>query len=108
MNSFNHYAYGAIGEWLVRVVAGINIDESKPGYKHVILTPQPGGGLTSAKGVYESVYGTIVCQWQLDGDELEVNVELPANTSATLILENVGQPLKAELKNGHYTFRVEA
>ena len=108
MNSFNHYAYGAIGEWLVRVMAGINIDESKPGYKHVILTPQPGGGLTSAKGVYESVYGTIVCQWQLDGDELEVNVELPANTSATLILENVGQPLKAELKNGHYTFRVEA
>ena len=46
MNSFNHYAYGAIGEWMYRVVAGLELDPSEPGYKHVLVQPQPGGGLT--------------------------------------------------------------
>ena len=49
MNSFNHYAYGAIGEWMYRVVAGLEIDPREPGYKHVLVQPQPGGGLTSAE-----------------------------------------------------------
>ena len=45
MNSFNHYAYGAIGEWMYRIVTGIELDEAHPGYKHVLIQPQPGGGL---------------------------------------------------------------
>ena len=49
MNSFNHYAYGAIGEWLYRHVAGIDIDPEAPGYKHILLAPHPGGGLTSVR-----------------------------------------------------------
>lgn len=49
MNSFNHYAFGAVGEWMYRVVAGLEIDPDEPGYKHVIAQPRPGGGLTSAK-----------------------------------------------------------
>ena len=49
MNSFNHYAYGAIGEWMYRVVAGLELDPREPGYKHVLVQPQPGGGLTSAE-----------------------------------------------------------
>ena len=47
MNSFNHYAYGAVGDWMYRVMAGIDIDEAAPGYKHVIIAPRPGGGFTS-------------------------------------------------------------
>ena len=43
MNSFNHYAYGAVGEWMYRVMAGLDIDESMPGYKHIIIAPRPGG-----------------------------------------------------------------
>ena len=84
MNSFNHYAYGAIGKWLYQVVAGIGIDEHNPGYKHVIIHPRPGGGLTSAKATHESMYGTIVSGWELDGETLSMEVEIPVNTSATI------------------------
>ena len=49
MNSFNHYAYGAIGAWLYGTVAGIEVDPAQPGYKHTILRPQPGGGLTTPR-----------------------------------------------------------
>src|SRR5581483_5303890 len=57
MNSFNHYAYGAIGEWMYRVIAGIEIDPAEPGYKHVLIQPHPGGGLTSTKASVHSMYG---------------------------------------------------
>ena len=84
MNSFNHYAYGAIGKWLYQVVAGIGIDEADPGYRHVIIHPRPGGGLTSARATHESMYGTILSGWELDGDALTMEVEIPANTRATI------------------------
>ncbi|MFH0758652.1 MAG: glycoside hydrolase family 78 protein [Bacteroidota bacterium] len=86
MNSFNHYAYGAIGKWLYQVVAGIGIDENQPGYKHVIIQPRPGGGLTSAKATHQSLYGTISSGWKLEGDVLEMDVEIPANSSATIYI----------------------
>ena len=84
MNSFNHYAYGAIGKWMYQVVAGIGIDENIPGYKHIILNPRPGGGLTSAKATHESMYGTIASGWVIDGEHLTMEVEIPVNTSATI------------------------
>jgi len=59
MNSFNHYAYGAIGEWMYRVMAGIEIDPAEPGYKHILIQPQPGGGLTYAKASFDSMYGRV-------------------------------------------------
>ena len=86
MNSFNHYAYGAIGEWLYRVVAGIEIDEEKPGYKHIIIQPHPGGGMTYAKARVDSMYGTIESGWRLEGEKMTVDVEIPANTDATVRL----------------------
>ncbi|MBD3243951.1 MAG: Bacterial alpha-L-rhamnosidase [Chitinivibrionales bacterium] len=69
MNSFNHYAYGAIGEWLYRRVAGIDTDESHPAYKHIVIEPQPGGGLRRARGGYESLYGEVVSSWGLGGGD---------------------------------------
>jgi len=84
MNSFNHYAYGAIGKWMYQVVAGIGIDENNPGYKNVIIQPRPGGGLTSAKATHESMYGTIISGWELEGETLTMEVEIPVNTSATI------------------------
>ena len=86
MNSFNHYAYGAIGEWLYNYVAGIAIDEKHPGYKHFFLAPHPGGGLTNAKAEINTVYGLASSAWELDGKEMTCKVTIPANTSATLIL----------------------
>ncbi|MHC4394237.1 MAG: family 78 glycoside hydrolase catalytic domain [Planctomycetota bacterium] len=86
MNSFNHYAYGAIGEWLYRVVAGIEIDEQKPGYKHIIIQPHPGGQMTYARARLDSMYGSIESGWRLEGKMMTVNIEIPPNTNATVRL----------------------
>src|SRR5690606_10940051 len=59
MNSFNHYAYGAIGEWLYRVVAGIEVDPAAPGYKRFHIQPQPGGQLSYVNASLDSMYGRI-------------------------------------------------
>jgi len=83
MNSFNHYAYGAVGDWLYRVVAGVEIDPQKPAYKHVVLRPRPGGSLTSAKGTHSSPYGLIVSSWHLEAGAFVWDVVVPPNTTAT-------------------------
>ena len=86
MNSFNHYAYGAIGEWLYRFVAGIEIDPEQPGYKHIIIQPHPGGGLTYAKATHQSLYGPVASGWELRDGVLHVGIDVPANTRATVRL----------------------
>jgi alpha-L-rhamnosidase len=86
MNSFNHYAYGAIGEWMYRVVAGLEIDPREPGYKHVLVQPQPGGGLTSAEARLETLYGETVAGWALAEGKVTVSVTLPPNTHGTIRL----------------------
>jgi len=102
MNSFNHYAYGAIGDWMYKTVAGLDLDEQHPGYKHVLIHPRPGGGLTEARATHEGPYGTIVSGWQLDGDQLNMEVTIPPNSIATLRIPNAevdgvqvnGEPLQ--------------
>lgn len=84
MNSFNHYAYGSIGDWLYRVAAGI--DAGKPGYKHIYIRPRPGNGLTFVEASLDSPYGVIKSAWKKDGDALEIRVTIPANTTASIIL----------------------
>jgi alpha-L-rhamnosidase len=86
MNSFNHYAYGAIGNWMYSVVAGLGIDEAKPGYKHIVIAPRPGGGLTYAKAAIDSVYGRVASGWEISGGKFVLKVEVPANTAATVKL----------------------
>jgi alpha-L-rhamnosidase len=63
MNSFNHFAIGSIGEWIYRIILGINLDENNPGYKHIIIKPQPGGPLTWVKGSYNSIHGKIKVEY---------------------------------------------
>ncbi len=86
MNSFNHYAYGAIGEWLYGYVAGIKVDEKHPGYKKFTLAPHPGGGLTFANAEFDSMYGTIKSDWKISDGQMTYQVEIPANTSAEVVL----------------------
>lgn len=85
-NSFNHYAFGAVGEWLMRFVAGIDVDPQQPGYEHILIRPRPGGGLTYARGTYESIRGLVASEWSLEGGRLHLQVCIPANTSATVYL----------------------
>jgi alpha-L-rhamnosidase len=86
MNSFNHYAYGAIGEWLYRVVAGIELDPAAPGYKRILFQPQPGGRLTYAEARLDSMYGRIEAKWRLEQDHFQLAVTLPANTEGIVHL----------------------
>ena len=86
MNSFNHYSYGAVGDWMYSVVAGIGIDESAPGYKHILIQPQPGGGLTRARGSHESLYGTVGSAWEVKNNDFQLVAQVPPNTHATVRL----------------------
>ncbi|HEU4386367.1 MAG TPA: alpha-L-rhamnosidase C-terminal domain-containing protein, partial [Blastocatellia bacterium] len=86
MNSFNHYAYGAIGDWMYQVMAGIEVDEARPGYKHILIQPQPGGGFTGVRGSHESLYGKVSSAWTVKDGKFELAVDIPANTRATVRL----------------------
>ena len=82
MNSFNHYAYGSIGAWLYQNVAGL--EPGLPGYKHIVIKPQPGGSLTWTHASLASPYGQIAVSWRLEGETLKLEVIVPPNTTATL------------------------
>ena len=84
MNSFNHYAYGAIGDWMYRVSAGI--DNSSPGYKEIMIQPVLTVRLNFSKASFESPYGTIVSGWERKDGKVFLNVKIPVNTKATICL----------------------
>jgi alpha-L-rhamnosidase len=124
MNSFNHYAYGAIGDWMYRVITGIEI--GKPGYKHILIQPKPDKRLTYAKASFESSYGLIASGWEIKEGKMSLHISIPANTTATIVLPAAdinqvtgnGKPLSAgfstnkqngadvviETGSGDYTF----
>ncbi len=131
MNSFNHWALGSVGEWMWRNIIGINPDEAYPAFKRFVIHPRPGGGLEWAKGTYMSIRGLIAGDWKIADGKFRLNVEIPANTSATVYVpttnpESVtesGKPagqargvrfLRAEdgnavfaVESGHYVFASE-
>jgi alpha-L-rhamnosidase len=86
MNSFNHYAYGAIGDWLYRVAAGIDTDIEKPGYKHILMKPQPGGDLTHVEAELQTLYGRAAISWSIEGLEMTVTAAVPHNATAHIVL----------------------
>ena len=90
MNSFNHYSLGSVGEWLYRYVAGLDLDPQTAGYGRIVIRPRPGGGLTHARGEYDSVRGRIVSAWSLEGDRFKLRVEIPPNTTATVYVPAEG------------------
>jgi alpha-L-rhamnosidase len=99
MNSFNHYAYGAIGDWLYKVVAGINPLE--PGYKRILIEPKPGGTLTWAEAKLKTPYGRLASKWELEKNQFFLNVKIPANTTAEIRMPN-GET--HTVGSGDYTF----
>ncbi|MHA7963250.1 family 78 glycoside hydrolase catalytic domain [Paenibacillus sp. CAU 1782] len=99
MVSFNHYAYGSIGEWLYRFVAGIGPDESQPGFRRVHIKPMPGPGLRYVKASLETMYGTVACNWNLaENGTMELQITIPANATGEAILP--GAKLEGLLENG--------
>ena len=125
--SLNHYAYGTPAGWLYTDVLGIRSDENEPGFKHVLLEPLTGGGLSYAEGSYTSTYGKISVEWKETETGYEYRFEIPANTTATLtlpdgentyfvdeepaqeadgvmFLEKDGEKVRYELLSGTYCF----
>lgn len=102
MNSFNHYSFGAVGSWMLNYSLGIQRDETSPGFQHFVLSPEADTkeGLQCAKGYYDSMYGRIESSWQRNGDKVNYHFSIPANTSATVLLDGK----KIELQSGEYDY----
>lgn len=97
MNSFNHYAYGAIGSWMYATIAGINTDTTEVGFKKIHIKPLPGGGLTSAQGSLHTPNGYLATSWKIESGFFELKVEIPPNSSAIIYLPNAsGKNISAD------------
>jgi alpha-L-rhamnosidase len=84
MNSFNHYALGAVGEWLYRFVLGLEQAPESAGFGRLVVRPYPGGELTWARGSYRSVRGLVSSGWSVSGERFTLRVELPPNVTASV------------------------
>ncbi|WP_129336456.1 glycoside hydrolase family 78 protein [Cellulomonas endophytica] len=84
MTSFNHYAFGAVGDWLHRTVAGLA--PAAPGYRRLRVHPRPGGGLTAARAEHRTPYGTAAVRWTLEAGRFVVDVRVPTGTTAVVVL----------------------
>ncbi len=98
--SCNHYAYGAVGDWLYRRVLGI--EAISGGYKTFRIAPISGGGLTWAKGYFDSPYGRILSDWKIVNNEFVIRVEIPEDTKCTLVLPSGKEYI---LTGGIYEYR---
>jgi alpha-L-rhamnosidase len=84
MTSFNHYAFGAVADWMHRTVGGIG--PAEPGYRQIEIAPRPGGGLTLASARHLTPYGMAECRWEIRDGTIEVGVSVPPNASARVTL----------------------
>jgi alpha-L-rhamnosidase len=98
MNSFNHYSLGSVGAWFYSGAAGIELDESHPGYKHFALQPQFTPRLSFVKASLDSPYGPIISCWRARGNQLLYDVTVPPNTTAALTLP---APPETVRESGH-------
>jgi alpha-L-rhamnosidase len=101
MTSFNHYAFGAVADWLHRTVAGLA--PAAPGYRRLRVAPRPGPGLTSASATHETPYGTASVAWTLsNGTEFALDVTVPPNTTAEVVLPDGSAPV--QVGSGRHSF----
>jgi alpha-L-rhamnosidase len=98
MNSFNHYAYGAIGSWLYQKVAGIDFDSEQPAFKQFRIKPYPGGKMNDVKASHESLYGTISSEWTIENGIFQLKVIVPVNTSAEIYVPATDEHLSKDGK----------
>ena len=99
MNSFNHYAYGAVGEWLFDTAAGIRICEENPGFRRVLICPDICEELGNVEASCSSPYGDIGVKWECKGDQVTLEVQIPHNTTAQIRLGRVKQLVEAKVCN---------
>jgi alpha-L-rhamnosidase len=103
MTSFNHYALGAVADWMHRSVAGLAPLE--PGYRRILFRPRPGGGLSSASAAHETPYGRASISWKRNGTGHSVEIEVPTGTTARVELPGRAA---ADVGPGRFEYTVEA
>jgi alpha-L-rhamnosidase len=96
-NSFNHYAFGAVGEWMYDAIGGIALDPMAPAGRHLHVRPRPGGGLTHARARYDSLYGPISTDWSLADGTFRLKVVIPAGSTATVTLPFEGRATESRM-----------
>ena len=104
MNSFNHYSYGAIGDWMYRHMAGLDTDPSAPGYKKIIVAPHPGGNLTMVNAELETQYGLASSRWQLNNGVFQLDVTIPTNTTAEITLPQSNKKVNVGSGKHHFQY----
>ncbi|MDE6645078.1 MAG: glycoside hydrolase family 78 protein [Muribaculaceae bacterium] len=104
MNSFNHYAYGCVCEWIWETVAGISSDPSKPGFKHIIMKPMPDRRLGFVNAEYNSAAGKIKSDWKYEGNKWIWNFTIPEGATASVTLP--GETTATEYTAGSYKVEI--
>lgn len=115
MNSFNHWAFGSVGQWMMNSILGIDQAKDSVAWSKIVVKPIAGGGLDHASGSYDSPRGLIKSAWKLSGDRMTVDVTIPYNTTAEIYVKGAeGKPTRTEGEwsvfqvgggNYHYTGR---
>ncbi|RQP09819.1 MAG: alpha-L-rhamnosidase [Microbacteriaceae bacterium] len=103
MTSLNHYALGSVGDWLHRVVGGL--ERSAPGWARIRVAPKPGGGLLHARVAHETVLGRAEVSWRIDGAEIEVDVTVPEGARALVELPLHPEDAVEEVGGGRHSWR---
>ncbi len=114
MNSFNHYAYGAIGKWMYSEVGGLALDPKQPGYKNIIFAPKPDKTMRYASAKHITPYGEAASIWKYTDGVLEWKVTIPANATGTIVfptknLDSIrfdGHPLSAKVEMDEHGYPV--
>lgn len=108
MNSYNHYAYGSVVEWIYRYIIGLEVDETKPAYKHFYVRPHFDSNLEWIKVKRETTYGEIKIEWRVEKEQAFLHVSVPPNANATLRIDDTNwkaeHNLEKDFGSGDYKF----
>lgn len=108
MNSFNHYAYGAIGEWMYKTLGGIDLSPGRQSEVPYRIAPRPGGGIEWCRTTYRAPEGDLSLYWELTDGELRLEIRVPANASAELLVGSTSEVLTAGEHSLAVPYREEA
>jgi len=97
MNSFNHYTFGSVGDWMWKNIVGI--DTASPAFKQIVIRPRVGGGLEWAKGTYQSIRGPISVDWKKTEESFSLAISIPPNSTATVYVPAPGKSVVKESGN---------
>jgi alpha-L-rhamnosidase len=105
MNSLNHYAYGAIGSWMYRKLAGIN--QLEAGYKKILIQPLPAQGINDIKASLETPYGKIAVEFSCHDGRVTLDVTVPPNTQAVIVLPGKNERIETGSGIHHFNYTAD-